>query len=274
VTIPTRWLRALALATGLALLAADAPAQDKEEAPKKEVKKEAKKEAVKRPPRKGVADKPDDYRTTEPNWKARHEKFLARAKEGGVDVLFLGDSITQGWEGAGKEAWKKTFEPLKAANFGIGGDRTEDVLWRITEGKELEGIDPKAVVLMIGTNNTGTNSAEEIASGVTAIVKTLRDKEPQAKVLLLGVFPRAGKRPADATKVAGEELHPKIKEINQRIGKLDDGKHVVYLDIGGEFLDKDGALSKEIMPDFLHLSPKGYAIWAEAVEGKVKELLK
>jgi lysophospholipase L1-like esterase len=202
----------------------------------------------------------------------RHEKFLAIAKKGDVDVLFLGDSITQGW--GNNAAWKKYFEPLKAANFGIGGDRTEHVLWRITEGKELEGIKPKVAVLMIGTNNVGGSSAEDIAAGVKAIVEQLHKAQPQMKVLLLGVFPRSGKKPSDPTKVAPAEQQPKIKAINDIIAKLDDGKTVVYMDIGGKFLDKDGNLPKEIMPDFLHLSAKGYDIWAEAIEGKVKELLK
>jgi len=207
----------------------------------------------------------------------RHEKFLERAKKGHVDVLFLGDSITQGWEGNGKDVWAKHFEPLNTANFGIGGDRTQHVLWRITEGKELEGIDPKVAVLMIGTNNAGSNSAEEIADGVEAIVKELRRQKPHMKVLVLGVFPRSGK-PAkdlkDAGRVGPDELNTKLPEVNKRIAKLDDGKMVRYLDIGSKFLDKEGGLSKEIMPDFLHLSKKGYEIWAEAVEGPVKEMLK
>src|SRR5262245_26858879 len=204
----------------------------------------------------------------------RHENFLKRAREGNVDVLFLGDSITQGWEGNGKEAWKKSFEPLKAANFGIGGDRTQHVLWRITEGKELEGISPKVVVLMIGTNNVGGNTAEQIAGGVEAIVKELRKQKPDAKVLLLGVFPRAGNASKDKTEVPAGDLQPKIKQINERIAKLNDDKNVRYLDIGGKFLDKDGALPRAIMPDFLHLSAKGYDIWAEAIEGQVKEMMK
>ncbi len=124
----------------------------------------------------------------------RHKKFLEIAKKGDVDVLFLGDSITQGWEGSGKEAWKKNFEPLKAANFGIGGDQTGHVLWRLTEGKELEGIQPKVAVIMIGTNNTGGHSAENIAGGITAIVEELRKQRPNCKILLLGVFPRQRQR--------------------------------------------------------------------------------
>src|ERR1043165_2202337 len=95
----------------------------------------------------------------------RHEQFLAVAKKGDIDLLFLGDSITDGWRGGGKKVWETNFAPLKAANFGISGDRTEHVLWRIENG-ELEGIDPKVVILMIGTNNSNTNSPEEIADAI------------------------------------------------------------------------------------------------------------
>src|SRR5687767_8720610 len=119
----------------------------------------------------------------------RHEQFVQRARQGNVDVLFLGDSITAGWNGAGREVWRDKIEPLKPANFGIGGDRTQHVLWRITNG-ELDGISPKLAVLMIGTNNSGDHSAEQIATGVEKIVRTLREKLPQTKVLVLGIFPR------------------------------------------------------------------------------------
>jgi lysophospholipase L1-like esterase len=199
-------------------------------------------------------------------WVKRHKSFLEQAKQGGVDVVFLGDSITQGWEGSGKNVWKKSFDPLKAANFGIGGDRTQHVLWRITDGKELEGITPKAFVMMIGTNNMGDNSAEEIADGVTAIVKELRHQKPHAKVLLLGVFPRSAK--------STDKIRDKVKDVNERIAKLDDKKMVNYLDIGAKFLDKDGNLSKDIMPDYLHLSEKGYQIWADAIMPNLEEMLK
>ena len=199
-------------------------------------------------------------------WVDRHDRFVQRAKMGDVDVLFLGDSITQSWEGKGaKEVWDKSFGAMKPANFGISGDQTQHVLWRITEGKELEGIQPKAVVLMIGTNNTGGNSAEEIADGVTAIVKSLHHQRPHAKVLLLGVFPRSEKPDG--------KHRDKIKQVNERIAKLDDGKQVYFLDIGAKFLDKDGNLTKDIMPDFLHLSKQGYQIWADSITPKLKELL-
>jgi lysophospholipase L1-like esterase len=199
-------------------------------------------------------------------WQQLHASFVKRAERGAVDVLFLGDSITEAWSGSGKEMWQQRFKPLKAANFGISGDRTEHVLWRLQKGKELHGIQPRAVVLMIGTNNTGSNTAEQIADGITAIVEELRRQLPQAQILLLGVFPRSAK--------ATDPVRAKIKEINQRIEKLDDDKHVHYLDIGDKFLAADASLTKDIMPDYLHLSPRGYQIWADAIQPKLEEMLK
>ncbi len=194
----------------------------------------------------------------------RHEGFVEIAKKGDVDVLFLGDSITDGWRGkAGKAVWDKAFGDLKPANFGIGGDRTQHVLWRIQNG-ELDGIKPKVAVLMIGTNNTGANSAEQIADGITAIVKTIHQKSPTTKVLLLAVFPRG--------KMIPNAGNTKIIEINKTIAKLDDGKSVKYLDIGEKFM-KDGQIPGEIMPDYLHLSEKGYQIWADAVTPTLTAML-
>ncbi len=214
------------------------------------------------------------------NWMKRHDGFVEIAKKGDVDVLFLGDSITDAWGGSGRgggggaKIFAKTFEPLKTANFGISGDRTQHVLWRITNG-ELDGIKPKVAMLMIGTNNSNgsDNTAEEIAEGVTHIVKTLRERQPQVKILLLAVFPRSGQGGLKVDKVAAGELRTKINDVNKIIAKLDDGKTVRYLDIGPKFLDADGSLSKEIMPDFLHLSEKGYQIWADAVLPTLTELL-
>ena len=195
----------------------------------------------------------------------RHKDFLAIAKKGDVEVVFIGDSITQGW--GNNKTWKKYYEPLKAANFGIGGDQTGHVLWRITEGGELDSIKPKVAVVMIGTNNTGGHSADQIAGGITEIVKTIHKKTPMTKVLLLGVFPRDAK--------AGTKNREKIASINMTIAKLDDGgKTVKFLDIGEKFLEKDGTLTKEVMPDALHLSAKGYEIWAEAINPTLTDLLK
>lgn len=206
-----------------------------------------------------------DGKTPQPGFVKSHESYVEIAKKGDVDVLFLGDSITAGWRGAGKEAWAKNFEPLKAANFGIGGDRTQHVLWRILNG-ELDGIKPKVAVLMIGTNNSGSDTAVDIAEGVTEIVKTIRKKSPDTKVLLLAVFPRGKEIP--------NTQNDKLIEVNKTLAKLDDGgKTVRFLDIGPKFLGADKQLPKEIMPDFLHLSPKGYEIWAEAITPVLKEMV-
>ncbi len=196
-----------------------------------------------------------------------HENFVKIAKEGKTELLFLGDSITAGWGGK-KAIWEKAFGAYKPANFGIGGDRTQHVLWRIENG-ELDGIKPKAAVLMIGTNNSGNDSAEGIAKGVTKIVETIRAKTPNTKILLLAVFPRGDK--PDGKQGAGYE---KLKQVNAIIAKLDDGKHVFFLDIGEKFVKGGDPISKEVMPDFLHLSEKGYQIWADAISLKLTELMK
>jgi len=183
-----------------------------------------------------------------------HLSFVERAKKGHVDLLFLGDSITQGWND--NEVWKRFYAPRNAANFGIGGDRTQHVLWRIKNG-ELDGIKPKVAVLMIGTNNADSSTAAEIAEGITAIVEELRRKVPETRILLLGVFPRSQ---------TPDSLRERLKSVNEKIAKLDDGDHVKFLDIGKTFLGNDGTISKEVMPDFLHLSGLGYRRWADAME--------
>jgi len=247
--IQGRWLSRLAV-VALAIVASGPPARA-------QTKTEAKPKTS-APPEK----------TTEPvprpgSWMNQHEKFLARAKQGDIDLLFLGDSITAGWAGGGKGVWQRFYEPRNAANFGIGGDRTQHVLWRIENG-EVEGIKPKVAVLMIGTNNSGTNTADEIADGIKAIVGRLREKLPDTKILLLAVFPRKEKP---------DPVRDKLNEVNDKIASLSDGKTVTYLDIGKKFMNEDGTISKEIMPDFLHLSPEGYRIWADAIEPTLWKML-
>lgn len=203
----------------------------------------------------------------EPGCAELHRSFNEISKKGEAQLVFLGDSITQGWGGAGKAAWDSTWAPLKAANFGIGGDRTEHVLWRLEHGN-FDGLKPKLTVLMIGTNNSGhrMDPAADTAAGVKAIVEKLQAKQPQMKILLLGVFPR-GEKPTDAYRV-------RTNEINALISKQADGTKVTYMDLSPEFVQADGTISKEIMPDFLHLSPKGYDLWTAAIAPKVKELMK
>lgn len=199
-------------------------------------------------------------------WNERHAKHLEMIKSGGGDLLFIGDSITEGWGGAGKAVWAKEYAPGKTINLGIGGDTTQNVLWRLANG-EVEGLTPKVVVLMIGTNNFGLNGDQpaDVVRGVTAVVASLREKIPGAHVLLLGIFPR------DANPKAG--IRAKIAEVNSAIAKLADGKAVHFLDIGATFSEPDGSLSKEVMPDFLHLSPLGYERWAEAIRKPLMELV-
>ena len=199
-----------------------------------------------------------------------HDRFLElnkRAKAAGTsaEVIFVGDSITEGWEGNGKEIWAKYYAPRHALDLGISSDRTEHVLWRLENGN-IDGLKPKVAVVLIGVNNVPdtNNSPLQILEGVTAVVHTLREKLPDMKVLLLGIFPFR------------EDFNPqraKALEINQALNKLDDGKTVFYLDFGYQFLQPDGKISKEIMRDFLHPSAKGYKIWAEAMEPKLAELL-
>jgi len=210
-------------------------------------------------------------------WVKRHEGFVAEAARGGVDVLFLGDSITDGWRrpgpNGGKAVWDREIAPLRAANFGIGGDRTQHVLWRIEQGT-LEGLRPRVVVLMIGTNNTGferdgttpRNTPAETVAGVQAIVGQLRRRLPEARVLLLAVFPR-GERPDHPQRL-------QVNEINRGLDPLADGRHVTFLDLGPRFLAADGTLPAAVMPDFLHPREEGYTRWAAALKEPLAALLR
>jgi lysophospholipase L1-like esterase len=205
-------------------------------------------------------------RKDNPVWMARHAALVERAKKG-ADVVFLGDALTQGWEGPdGAEAWQKHFAPLKAANFGAGGDRIEHVLWRVTEGQELQGLKPKVIVVQVGGGNLAANSADEIVAGVTGLVRELGRQKPDAQVLLLGLLPRGAR--------ANDKFRDKIAEVNKELAGLNDGKKVRYLDAGAKFLDKEGNLIAETMPDGLHLSAKGYAVWAESIKEALGEMLK
>ena len=212
-------------------------------------------------------------RTFPTNWMSSHEAFVARAKQGHLDLLFLGDSITAGWlwDKGGLNVWNRYYAPRHAADFGIGYDRIQNVLWRIEHG-ELDGIKPKVVVLLIGTNNAGNedngkprNTTPEIVEGVTTLVKELRVRLPESKVLLLGIFPRGEK---------GDPVREQVKEVNLQLARLDDGKRVRFLDIGSRILEPDGTLSRQIMPDLLHPNERGYQIWADAMADTLAGMMK
>ncbi|MDR0843089.1 MAG: GDSL-type esterase/lipase family protein [Acidobacteriota bacterium] len=204
-----------------------------------------------------------------PYFQGKHKDNLAVAQQGDSNVLFMGDSITDFWRNpdgpyAGKPVLDKYFGDLKIANFGIAGDTTQGVLYRLRNG-EGKGFSPKAVMLMIGTNNTSSNTAAEIAEGVGAVVLELQKDFPNAKILLLGIFPRS---------TSADPVRKTIAEINSIISKLHDGKKVYYLDIGAKFLDAQGNIPTDIMSDALHPAPKGYEIWAEAVKAQLADLMK
>ena len=198
-----------------------------------------------------------------------HQSFLERARDGNIGVLFLGDSITKGWSwGDHAQISDRYFGRYDPANFGVGGDRTEHVLWRIENG-ELDRIRPKVVVLLIGTNNIG-DPADDIARGVLKVAERIHQKLPKSRLLLMGIFPR-GADPSDP-KVAA--MRGKIAQVNQALAKLEDGKRTRFLDIGSKFLAPDGMLPKDIMPDSLHLNDKGYQIWAETMKPLLDEMMK
>lgn len=205
-------------------------------------------------------------RLSEGWWKERHERCVATTQAGGVDVVFLGDSITQSWEGPGKAVWDREFAGLKAANFGFSGDRTEHVLWRLRNG-EIVGLEPKAIVIMIGTNNIGhgSSNASQTADGVKAIVGELLAKVPSAKILLLGIFPRGAE--------ANDKMRMECAAATAGFKGIADGHRVQFLDIGQHFIRIDGSLRSLLMPDLLHLNGAGYEIWAKALMPALRAVL-
>ncbi|MBE2213193.1 MAG: GDSL family lipase [Opitutaceae bacterium] len=208
---------------------------------------------------------------TDANSKLAHEQLLAKARHGGIDLYFLGDSITRRWGGTDYPQflahWKETFFGWNAANFGWGGDTTQNILWRIQNG-ELEGVHPKVIVLLAGTNNVGREpgdaaKAADIARGVAAIIDTCRSKAPGATIILMAVFPRND----------SDVAMPVINAINADLAKLADGKAVRFLNINDRLAAPDGTLREGLTVDKLHLSLEGYKIWAEALKPVLTELL-
>lgn len=203
-------------------------------------------------------------------WPERHAAKVAESQadlgKSKIQVLFLGDSITQGWETAGKAAWDKYFVPFQAANYGFGGDSTQHVLWRVLNG-ECDGIEPKAIVLLIGTNNVrhGDFTPEQIADGIRAIVEALVQKCPQSQVLLVGILPRG----PDST----DALRRKCEAVNALLPALADQQRIHFLNANPKLLERDGTLSTTISPDLLHLSGTGYSILAQEITPKLKAIL-
>lgn len=201
-------------------------------------------------------------------WLPRHEQKLEEIKtHKDVQLIFIGDSITQGWEKDGFNVWNHNYAKYNAVALGFGGDRTENVLWRLLHG-EVDGLNPKVAVLMFGTNNTGhrQEKPELTAAGIKRDIEELQKRLPNTKILLLAIFPRDEKPDGEARKLN--------KDINAIISTFADNKKVFFLDINQSFLDANGVLSKDIMPDLLHPNERGYEIWAKAMEPSLTKLLK
>lgn len=197
-------------------------------------------------------------------WQQTHWGFVSQAKKGGVDVLFLGDSITKGWAGDGKEIWAQHYQPLKALNIGIGGDTTRQTLWRI-ENQAMDGIQPKVVVLMIGVNNifTGTGSDEDIAKGIGEVLKQIHVKCPKTKILLFGILP-----------LGNEGQGARAKHISGMIARFQ-SPSVRFVDLAGKFQNADGTVKADLYrPDLVHLAQPGYVVWDAAMKPVLDEMLK
>lgn len=226
------------------------------------VRAEDKQEAIK-----AVTPEVQTAKWAEKWWMPRHKQKLADLKkQGDVDLLMIGDSITHGWEGAGKTVWDEYYAKRNAFNLGFSGDRTEQVLWRLQHGA-VDGISPKLAVIMIGTNNTGhrQDKPEHTAAGIKSILAELKKQLPETKLLVLAIFPR------------GKDTNDRLRKLNDATNKLiaeyADDKQVYFLDINDTFLTDEGVLTKEVMPDLLHPREKGYRMWAEAMEPTIKRLL-
>lgn len=202
-----------------------------------------------------------------PWWLDRFQEFSSITASGKAQVIFVGDSITQGWAGYGRETWSAEFAPMGAVNYGIGGEEAQHALWRLRNG-ELDGATPSLGVILLGSNNIAAHadhSPEEVAHGVALCVAEFQKRTPNAKVLVLGVLPReAGIVP---------ELMPRITQTNQFLSKLADGKQVYYLDIGKAFLDADGHVNQELMPDRVHPNAQGYVVFAREIAPTIHKLL-
>ena len=211
---------------------------------------------------------------TDANSKLAHQQMVENLKKGRIDVYFAGDSITRRWRATDYPQflanWNENFFGWNAANFGWGGDTVQNILWRLQNG-ELDGVHPKVIVLLAGTNNVGRSPASDakvadITKGIKALLDTLRDKAPQATIILMGILPRNdGAKPTAAM--------PSINKINENIAKFADGKLIRYLGINDKLADKDGKLLEGMTEDRLHLSLKGYQVWADALKPLLTELL-
>lgn len=200
-----------------------------------------------------------------------HEMHRDRGRAAPVGLLFLGDSITEAWWNVA-DFWWHRYGAHRPANFGISGDRTQHVIWRLEHGA-LDHLAPRVTVLLIGTNNTDVNTAPEIVAGIRRILDLLRDKTPSTRVLLLALFPRGPRTSWNGQPDNWEHRMAVIREVNAALARLDDGDRVRFLDLGRIFLDADGRIPAALMPDQLHLSDDAYHHWADAMQPLLDEML-
>ena len=218
----------------------------------------------------GVVQASDLSTKPSPKVNGRIQQRFAASQSNEYTYVFMGDSITHGWEGKGK-VFNKYFEGKKILNVATSGDRTENTIW-VIDNVNWKKVNAKVAMLMIGTNNTGhrpvdKETAEDTFDGIKVILEKMKEKSPDTKILLLAIFPRSAKD-TDQPRVRNDK-------VNAMIAKLADNKRVFFLDINSKLLEPDGkTLSKEVMPDLLHPNEKGYVIWAEAVKDKLEELAK
>jgi len=216
---------------------------------------------------------------TDRNSQIAHEQLLEKARRGGIDVYFVGDSITRRWGTSDAQYreffdnWHRNFFGWNAANFGWGADTVQNILWRLSNG-ELDGVQPKIVVLLAGTNNVGNAPREgidaavvgEVVDGIGAIVSVMRAKAPGATIVITGVTPRRDRN-------GGTTVMATIDAINKRLASVADGARIRYVDINGRLASRDGVLVDGVTVDGLHLSVAGYQIWADALKPIFRELL-
>jgi len=202
-----------------------------------------------------------------------HQQLVAKAKAGGIDLYFMGDSITRRWGctdpqwSAMLANWRRNFHGWNAGNFGWGADRLQNILWRVQNG-ELDGVNPKVIVILAGTNNVGNQpggkeKVADILQGFKALITTCREKAPAAKIILTGIFPR-NDNPA---------VLPEIGQINDLLARLCDGQTILYLNVNDKLADASGRLFEGMTVDGLHPDVKGYQVWADGLRPILERLL-
>jgi len=203
-------------------------------------------------------------------WKPRYEQKLAQAEKEGkqIQIVFVGDSITNFWEARGKKVFDERFAPYHTLNLGFSGDRTQQMLWIIEKSGIWALIHPKLVVMMIGTNNLGWKESgpEATIEGIRLALAALRKQAPDAKIVLFAIFPRG--------RDSKDPYRKDIETINRAIAKFADGKIIFFENINAKLMNPDGTIGKDMMPDYLHPTQKGYLIWADAIEPYVQKYVK